>query len=103
IDITIIIYFVPFLYMYAAAIKLANRKDRAQNPQAVLIPGGKVGVWIVSGIAFCVTLFCIFVSLLPPGDSANRTLFVIKVVSETAVAMADGLFLYYRGARSKKS
>lgn len=103
IDITIIIYFVPFLYMYAAAIKLAGRKDRAHNPQAVLIPGGKVGVWIVSGVAFGVTLFCIFVSLLPPGDSANRTLFVIKVVGETAVAMAIGLILYFRGARSKGS
>ena len=101
IDITIIIYFIPFLYMYAAAIKLAGRKDRSQNSHAVLIPGGKAGVWIVSGIAFAVTVLCIFVSLLPPGDSANRTLFVVKVVGETAVAMALGLVLYYRGLRAK--
>ena len=101
IDITIIIYFIPFLYMYAAAIKLAGRKDRSQNSHAVLIPGGKAGVWIVSGIAFAVTVLCIFVSLLPPGDSANRTLFVVKVVGETVVAMALGLVLYYRGLRAK--
>jgi glutamate:GABA antiporter len=102
IDITIIIYFVPFLYMYAAAIKLAGRSDRTANPHAVLIPGGKTGVWITSGIAFAITLFCIVVSLLPPGDSANRTIFVIKVGGETAVAMAIGLFLYFRGARAKR-
>ena len=28
VDITILIYFIPFLYMFAAAIKLAKRKDR---------------------------------------------------------------------------
>ena len=101
IDVTIILYFIPFLYMYAAAIKLAARKDRSENPQAVLIPGGKPGVWIVSGIAFAVTLLSIFVSILPPGDSSNRKLFLIKVVGGTIVAMALGLVLYYRGVRAK--
>src|ERR1700746_1566031 len=46
VDAAVILYFIPFLYMYAAAIKLAYRKDRTENPHAVLIPGGKLGVWI---------------------------------------------------------
>ena len=71
VDVAIILYFIPFLYMYAAAIKLAGRKDRLTNPQAVLIPGGKPGVWIASGIAFAVTMLSIIVSILPPGDSAE--------------------------------
>src|SRR5439155_15954518 len=37
IDITIILYFIPFLYMFAAAIKLAGRPDRTANPHAVLV------------------------------------------------------------------
>jgi amino acid transporter len=102
VDVAIILYFVPFLYMYAAAIKLAGRKDRLENPHAVLIPGGKPGVWIASGIAFAVTLLSIIVSLLPPGDSANRALFLIKVVGSTLGAMALGLTLYYRGVRAKR-
>jgi glutamate:GABA antiporter len=102
VDVAIILYFVPFLYMYAAAIKLAGRKDRLENPHAVLIPGGKPGVWITSGIAFAVTLLSIVVSILPPGDSANRALFLIKVVGSTLGAMALGLTLYYRGARAKR-
>ena len=52
VDITIIIYFIPFLYMFAAVIKLANRPDRLTNPNAVLIPGGKFGVWLTAGIGF---------------------------------------------------
>jgi amino acid transporter len=102
IDITIILYFIPFLYMFAAAIKLANRPDRNSNPQAVLIPGGKAGVWIACGLASAVTLLSIVVSIFPPGDSSNRLLFVVKVVGTTVFAVGFGLFLYYRGVRSKK-
>jgi glutamate:GABA antiporter len=102
VDVAIILYFIPFLYMYAAAIKLASRKDRLENPHAVLIPGGKLGVWIASGIAFAVTLLSIIVSLFPPGDSSNRVLFLIKVVGWTLAGMALGLILYYRGAQAKK-
>ncbi len=46
IDAAIILYFIPFLYMFAAVIKLAGRKDRNENPNAVLVPGGIAGVWI---------------------------------------------------------
>ena len=102
VDVAIILYFIPFLYMYAAAIKLAGRQDRRENPHAILIPGGKLGVWIASGLAFAVTLLSIIVSLFPPGDSSNRTLFLIKVVGWTLGALALGLILYFRGAREKR-
>jgi amino acid transporter len=101
IDAAIILYFIPFLYMFAAAIKLAGRKDRAENPHAVLVPGGKAGVWIASGLGFVVTLLSIAVSLYPPGDSADRRAFLIKVVGWTVGSLALGLILYFRGARAK--
>jgi amino acid transporter len=103
IDVTIILYFLPFLYMFAAAIKLARRKDRAENPHAVLVPGGMAGVWICSGLGFCVVLLGILVSLVPPGDSSNKWLFEFKVVVETVAAILIGLLLYWRGAKSKKN
>jgi glutamate:GABA antiporter len=102
IDAAIILYFIPFLYMFAAAIKLAGRKDRRENPHAVLVPGGKTGVYIASGLGFLVTLLSISVSLYPPGDSANRRSFLIKVVGWTVGALALGLVLYYRGRLAKK-
>jgi amino acid transporter len=103
IDVTIILYFLPFLYMFAAVIRLARRKDRAENSHAVLIPGGRVGVWICGGLGFIVVLIGILVSLVPPGESADKWLFEFKVVIETVVAILIGLFLYWRGARAKES
>jgi glutamate:GABA antiporter len=102
VDAATILYFIPFLYMYAAAIKLAGRKDRAANAHAVLIPGGKIGVWIAGGFGFLITLGGIALSFVPPGESENKIVFSIKLVSGTVIAVALGLVLYYRGVREKR-
>lgn len=101
VDAAIILYFIPFLYMYAAAIKLVGRSDRKENPHAVLIPGGKLGVWIAGGLGFASVLCGIAFSLIPPGEESNKVLFECKLVGGTLAAIALGLFLYWRGAREK--
>ena len=103
IDAAIILYFIPFLYMFAAVIKLARRRDRRENPHAVLVPGGIAGVWICGGLGFLVVLIGIFVSLVPPGDSMNKLGFELKLVGGTAASILLGLVLYWRGARAKQS
>jgi glutamate:GABA antiporter len=101
VDATIILYFIPFLYMYAAAIKLAYRPDRAAGGNAVLIPGGKFGVWMAGLLGFIVVLGGIALSLVPPAEAANKWLFEAKLVGGTAAAVLIGLGLYFRGAREK--
>ena len=103
IDAAIILYFIPFLYMFAAVIKLSHRKDRNENPHAVLVPGGIAGVWICGGLGFIVVLVGIFVSLVPPGDSSDKLGFEMKLVAGTVVSVLIGLVLYWRGARAKQA
>jgi amino acid transporter len=102
VSITIIIYFIPFLYMFAAVIKLVNRSDRTANPHAVLIPGGKIGVWLTAGIGFLIVLACMVIAAVPPGDSTNKLLFEVKVIAATVIAILFGLVLYWHGVRAKK-
>ncbi len=103
IDAAIILYFIPFLYMFAAVIKLAHRPDRKNSEHAVLVPGGMPGVWICGGLGFAVVLIGIFVSLVPPGDSTNKLGFELKLVGGTMASILLGLILYWRGARSKQN
>jgi amino acid transporter len=103
VDAGIILYFIPFLYMFGAVIKLAYRKDRKENPHAVLVPGGTAGTWICGSLGFIVVLIGIAVSLVPPGDSANKLGFELKLVGGTAASILLGLILYWRGARSKRA
>jgi len=97
----IILYFIPFLYMFAAVVKLAGRPDRKNNERAVLIPGGKIGVWLAASCGFFVVLGSIALSLIPPGDEPNKFVFEMKLVGGTVVSILLGLFLYWRGAREK--
>jgi amino acid transporter len=103
IDAAIILYFIPFLYMFAAVIKLAHRKDRGENPHAVLVPGGTAGVWVCGGLGFVVVLIGIMVSLVPPGDSSDKLGFELKLVGGTVASILIGLALYWRGARAKRA
>ena len=101
VDAAIILYFIPFLYMFAAIIRLARRSDRLNNPHAVLVPGGRAGVWICGLLGFAVVLIGIVFSLVPPGDAANKVVFELKLVGGTLASILIGLFLYWRGVRSK--
>jgi amino acid transporter len=102
IDAAIILYFIPFLYMFAAVIKLRRRKDRKENTHAVLVPGGAAGIWISGILGILVVLVGIVVSLVPPGDSADKIGFEVKLVLGTLASILLGLVLYWRGVRSKR-
>ncbi|HKM66028.1 MAG TPA: APC family permease [Candidatus Acidoferrum sp.] len=102
IDAAIILYFIPFLYMFAGVLKLAGRKDRVENAHAVLIPGGKLGLWSCGVLGFVVVLLGIFVSLVPPGDAVNKWSFELRLVGGTLASIFLGLVLYWRGARAKR-
>jgi amino acid transporter len=101
IDAAIILYFIPFLYMFAGVIILARRGRRREEKNAVLIPGGMTGVWICGAVGFVVVLLGIVVSAVPPGDVTNAFLFETKLIIGTVVSILIGLVLYWRGVRSK--
>jgi amino acid transporter len=100
VDATNILYFIPFLYMYAAVIKLAYRPDR-ETSTAALIPGGKAGVWFAGGLGFIIVLASIILSVIPPGETTNKLLFEIKLIGGTGFSLLLGVMLFVRGARTK--
>lgn len=103
VDAAIILYFLPFLYMYAAAIKLAYRDDRDRSSGAVLIPGGRAGVWLISLLGFVICLLSMVLSMIPPGETTNKAVFELKLLGGTGIAVLIGLVLYWRakaGART---
>jgi len=102
VSMSVILYFIPFLYMYAAVIRLAYRPDRVAGGQAVLVPGGKTGVWIAGSLAFLITLGSMAVAAIPPGGE-NKILFEGKLVGCTAAFIGAGLVLYWRGAMKKRA
>jgi amino acid transporter len=98
----IILYYLPFLYMYASVIKLAFRKDRKANPGAVLIPGGTIGVCIVGVISLAITVGAMILAVIPPGDvtAEHHVLrYESELVGGTSITVLIGLFLYWKARR----
>ena len=101
VDAATILYFIPFIYMYAAVIKLYSRPDRRENRSAVVVPGGFFGVCLAGGLGLLIVSVGIVLSFIPPGDTSNKFLFEAKLVAGTVLSVLLGLVLYYRGARAK--
>ena len=78
----VISYFIPYVLMFAAVIKLGTRP---------------IGI-VLALLGMAVTLVSIVLAALPPNDSPNPTLAVVKVVGSTVALVVVGamLFLYRR-------
>ena len=97
-DMTIILYFVPFLYMFAA-LPILRRKAAGNDADVHLVPGGKVGVWLVAGLGFLATFLSVVLALMPPEGSADPKMFVAKVGGGCLLFIVAGLGFYYRNRR----
>jgi amino acid transporter len=92
-DMSVILYFIPFLYIFAVFVIHALRN--INNPALIGAFHSRVMVWIVGGLGFTVTLVSAIASAVPTRDVENKELFVLKVVGGTALFIAVGLSFYY--------
>jgi amino acid transporter len=97
VSMTIIWYFIPFLLLFAAAIKLRGEA----RPPGLRIPGGRRAVGLMGAVGFATTAVSIGLSLFPSENEANKPLAVLKVVGLTAVMLAAGVAVYWRGSRRR--
>jgi len=96
-DFTLVLYFIPYLYMFASGIVLRRQVERA--PGAVPIPGGAAGNAIVNAAGFVVTALAIVLSCIPPADEERKSLRVILLVGGAIAFVATGIGLYALAAR----
>ncbi|HLW34503.1 MAG TPA: APC family permease [Chthoniobacterales bacterium] len=99
-DTQILIYFIPYLYLFI--VFLIHRR-RGQNPgDVMLVPGGSIGAWFTGVSGIIVTLFAIIIATIPPPDMGIATLFRLKVIGGALGFILIGGLIYWR-ARFKKA
>lgn len=96
VSMSVISYFIPFLFMFAAMAKL-QRETAA--PDVLRVPGGSAVARLLAGIGFCVTLAAIVLACVPADDDPNKGLAVIKIVGGSAALVAAGALVYLLGKR----
>jgi glutamate:GABA antiporter len=91
VSIGVIFYFIPYLYLFAAMIKLQREPA---GPDVFRLPGGKRVAVLVASVGFLVTTLTILLSLFPQPDEVNKPLAVLKIVGSTAAFLLLGVWIY---------
>jgi amino acid transporter len=94
---TIITNFGPYLFMFAAMIRLQREPV---EPGVITVPGGKPAAIALAVLAFVTTCAVIVASVIPDPTEPNKILAVGKVVFFSVVLVGGGMGLYWLGKRS---
>jgi amino acid transporter len=94
----IITYFIPFLFMFAAMIKLQREPA---DPGVARVPGGPKVAVAMAVLGWLTTAASIVLATVPPDDEPDKTLAVVKVVGASVVLVAVGVVIYAVGRRKE--
>ena len=98
VSMSIISYFIPYLFMFASMIRLQSEPG---GPWAFQVPGGRPVATALACLGFATTLVSIGLALVPADDEANKMLAVVKVAGLTLLLVAVGTIVYALGKRRR--
>jgi amino acid transporter len=87
----IISFFLPYLFLFAAMIKLQNRPV---DPEVRRVPGGKPVAILLASVGLASVGLTIVLSAFPASDDPNKPLAVTKVVGGTLVLVGAGVVVF---------
>jgi hypothetical protein len=91
-DTQLLIYFIPFVYLFVSLIVL-ERREPARG-------GHRRGRTLATGVCgIAVTTFAMVIATIPPSGMEHRQLFFVKVVGGASFFVALGGWLYWRATR----
>lgn len=92
-DTQILIYFIPYLYLFI--VFLIHRRRGENEADVVMAPGGAIGGWFVGLSGIIITLFAMIVATIPPPDNTNPMIFRLKVIGGALGFILIGGVIYW--------
>lgn len=99
VNLGVIIYFIPYLYMFASLIAL-QREPVAED--VIRVPGKSVGAYVLGGTGFLVTFVSIVLSCIPGAGVVDRVAFFATVFGCVGTTLLVGALIYLIGARRER-
>ncbi len=96
----IINYFLPYLWMFAAMVKLQGQKA---GPEVRRVPGGRPVAVLLAVVGFVSTAVTIVLSVIPADEEPNKPLAIAKVLVSTIVLIAAGAVTFWVGKRKRSA
>jgi amino acid transporter len=92
-DTTLLVYFVPYLYMFAVYIKLRVSSDSEESNHR--IPKNSMLASVIGICGFLTTLFAMIMALAPPAETVSILAFELKVAGGFAGFIITGGLIYW--------
>jgi amino acid transporter len=93
-DMSIILYFIPILYIFASMIPHHIRNTGSEGIIESFKKRPKL-VWITAGMGFLITLFSTIISSVPTSEIEDKPLFVLKVIGGAFILITLGQVVYF--------
>jgi amino acid transporter len=104
VNLTILIYFLPYLYLFAAFIRLRTLDAGMPNDaNTVTLPGGTSGAWLIAGCGMFATVVAMGLVFVPPPGTENVLNYEVNLVGQTAALIGVGMFFYFGAKRSHRA
>src|SRR5262249_52034793 len=92
-DTQILIYFIPYLYLFI--VLLIHRRRGQNSSEVVLATGGSIGGWLTGLSGTITTLFAMIIATMPPPDLGDSLLFRLKVIGGALGFILIGGLIYW--------
>jgi glutamate:GABA antiporter len=102
VNLTILIYFVPYLYLFVALVVL-RLADRTADEGTQRVPGGTAGLWVTAASGFLATAISLALVFVPPAGTANVINYEVNLIGQAAIVLGAGIALYWFSARRKQA
>ncbi len=89
VNLTILIYFVPYLYLFAAYVRLRQE------------PSDATRAWLVAGCGFLATLISIALVFVPPAGTESVLNYEANITGQSLLLLMVGLAFYFLSARRR--
>jgi len=94
VNFTIVVYFIPYLYLFAGLVRLARG---APPPGSIPIPGGRPGILLVATVGFLTTLLACLFAFIPPEGTESVLWYETQLLGGCGLLILAGYGLYRRG------
>ena len=100
VNLTILIYFLPYLYLFASFIRLRSLdKTMPADENTIVLPGGSFGAWLIAGCGLVATLIAMGLVFVPPTGTENVLNYEANLVGQAALLIAIGMAFYITARR----
>jgi glutamate:GABA antiporter len=93
-DTMLLVYFIPFIYLFLCYLVVRLRLRAAGG-----VPGSRAWAGIVGVAGLALTLFAMLVATVPPSGTGDPWIFRLKVIGGAGMFVLLGALVYWRGKR----